>query len=154
MSLGKFQAFVGMESTPVKNEVEKGAIRKFADAIGDANPLYRDEAYAEKTRHGRIIAPPTFSRTFDYGEIPGFSIKRDGLIHGEQHFEYFRPIYAGEVLYCSTRLADVYEKKGKLGNMIFLVYEQKGIDEEGKTVFFARSNVIYPVQTAGKTPTD
>lgn len=38
--------------------------------------------------------------------------------------------------------------------MIFLVYEQKGIDEEGKTVFFARSNVIYPVQTAGKTPTD
>ncbi|MBA4603404.1 MaoC family dehydratase N-terminal domain-containing protein [Thermoactinomyces mirandus] len=152
MNLSQFQAFVGVESTPVKNEVEKGAIRKFADAIGDSNPIYRDEEYAKKTRYGKIIAPPTFSRTFDYGELPGFSVKRDGLIHGEQHFEYFRPIYAGEVLYCSTRLADVYEKKGKLGRMIFLVYEQKGTDEEGKTVFIAWSNVIYRAQEGGFRP--
>ncbi|MGA8941841.1 MAG: MaoC family dehydratase N-terminal domain-containing protein [Thermoactinomyces sp.] len=149
MGLDKFQAFVGMESTPVKNEVEKGAIRKFADAIGDPNPLYRDEEYAKNTRYGKIIAPPTFSRTFDYGQIPGFSVKRDGLIHGEQHFEYFRPIYAGEVLYCSTRLVDVYEKKGKLGQMVFLVYEQKGTDEDGNTVFIARSNVIYRAHEGG-----
>jgi acyl dehydratase len=143
MSLKRFQPFVGMESAPVKNEVEKGAIRKFADAIGDPNPLYRDEEYAKTTRYGRIIAPPTFSRTFDYGEIPGLEFKREGLIHGEQQFEYFRPIFAGDVLYCSTKLADVYEKEGKLGRMTFLVYEQKGVNEAGETVFIARSNVIY-----------
>ncbi|MGA9174159.1 MAG: MaoC family dehydratase N-terminal domain-containing protein [Thermoactinomyces sp.] len=143
MSLHLFQPFVGVESSPVKNEVEKGAIRKFADAIGDPNPLYRDEEYAKTTRYGRIIAPPTFSRTFDYGEIPGLEFNREGLIHGEQQFEYFRPIFAGDVLYCSTKLADVYEKEGKLGRMIFLVYEQKGVNEAGETVFIARSNVIY-----------
>ena len=143
MGLSEFQPFVGVESTPVKNEVEKGAIRKFAEAIGDNNPLYHDEEYAKTTRYGRIIAPPTFCRTFDYGKIPGFSLKTDGLIHGEQHFEYFRPIYAGEVIYCSTMLADIYEKEGKLGKMIFLLYEQKGVDEAGETVFIARSNVIY-----------
>lgn len=143
MDVNAFRKWVGKESAPVKNEVEKGAIRKFAEAIGDPNPLYHDEAYAQTTRHGRIIAPPTFCRTFDYGTIPGFSLKTDGLIHGEQQFEYFRPVYAGDVIYCSTKLADVYEKKGKLGKMIFLLYEQKGVDEAGETVFIARSNVIY-----------
>jgi len=143
MGLELFQPFIGKESVPVKNEVEKGAIRKFADAIGDPNPIYRDEEFAKTTRYGRIIAPPTFSRTFDYGEIPSLKFKREGLIHGEQHFEYFRPIYAGDVLYCSTKLADAYEKEGKLGRMTFLVYEQKGVAETGETVFIARSIVIY-----------
>lgn len=143
MSLKLFQPFVGVESAPVKNEVEKGAIRKFADAIGDPNPLYRDEEYAKTTRYGRIIAPPTFSRTFDYGEIPGLKFKREGLIHGEQQFEYFQPIFAGDVIYCSTKLADVHEKKGRLGRMTFLVYEQKGVNEAGEIVFIGRSNVIY-----------
>jgi acyl dehydratase len=143
VSLDLFRPFIGVESKPVKNEVEKGAIKKFADAIGDSNPIYRDEEYAKSTRYGRIIAPPTFSRTFDYGEIPGLSIKKEGLIHGEQHFEYLQPIGAGDVLYCSTKLADAYEKEGKLGRMIFLVYEQKGVTESGETVFRARSTVIY-----------
>jgi acyl dehydratase len=143
MSLHAFLPFVGMESAPVKNEVEKGAIRRFADAIGDPNPLYRDEEYAKTTRYGRIVAPPTFCRTFDYGEIPGLVFKREGLIHGEQQFEYFRPIFAGDVLYCSTRLANAYEKEGRLGRMIFLVYEQRGVDEAGDTVFLARSHVIF-----------
>lgn len=53
-----------------------------------------DEEYARSTRYGRIIAPPTFSRTFDYGVIPDLQFKREGLIHGEQHFEYYRPLYA------------------------------------------------------------
>ncbi|UFJ43023.1 MaoC family dehydratase N-terminal domain-containing protein [Brevibacillus humidisoli] len=143
MSLDLFQPFIGVESVPVKNEVEKGAIKKFADAIGDANPLYRDEEYAKASRYGRIIAPPTFSRTFDYGEIPGLRFNREGLIHGEQHFEYRQPIGAGDVLYCSTKLADAYLKEGKLGQMTFLVYEQKGVNESGETVFIARSTVIY-----------
>ncbi|BCJ85449.1 MaoC family dehydratase N-terminal domain-containing protein [Effusibacillus dendaii] len=143
MSLELFKPFIGVESKPVKNEVEKGAIRKFADAIGDPNPVYRDEEFAKTTRYGRIIAPPTFSRTFEYGKIEGLSYKQEGLIHGEQQFEYYKPIYAGDVLYCSTKLADAYEREGKLGKMIFLVYEQKGVNEAGETVFIARSNIIY-----------
>lgn len=134
--------WVGKESRPVKNEVEKGAIRKFAEAIGDPSPLYRDEEYAASSRYGGIIAPPTFSRTFDYGEIEGLQIPKEGLIHGEQFFEYAKPIRAGAVLYCSTKLASCYEKEGKSGKMTFVVYEQKGVDEAGELVFKTRSNII------------
>lgn len=134
--------WIGVESRPVKNEVEKGAIRKFANAIGDPNPLYRDEEYAKQTPYGGIIAPPTFSRTFDYGVIDGLVMPKEGLIHGEQRFAYFKPIQAGSVVYCTTKIADCYEKQGKSGSMTFVVYEQTGKDEQGEVLFTARSNVI------------
>ena len=34
---------VGVESEPITHDVERGAIIKFAQAIGDTNPLYNDE---------------------------------------------------------------------------------------------------------------
>lgn len=142
----KFRPFVGRSSQPVKNEVEKGAIRKFADAIGDDNPLYRDEEFARQTRYGRIVAPPTFSRSFDYGAIPEFKLPLAGLIHGSQEFEYKQPIAAGDVLYCSTKLVDVFEKSGKLGTMTFLVMEQTAADASGAPVVIQKSTVIYTGQ--------
>lgn len=39
--------FIGRWSTAVPNVVERGAVRKFADAIGDANPVYRDDEAAK-----------------------------------------------------------------------------------------------------------
>ena len=53
---------IGQESEPRSLEVEKGAIIKFAEAIGDDNPLYVDEVAARASRFGGLIAPPTFLR--------------------------------------------------------------------------------------------
>jgi acyl dehydratase len=141
--LSYFQSFVGKSSSPVKNEVEKGAIRRFAEAIGDGNPLYRDESYAATTSYGRISAPPTFSRTFDCGQISGFELPAEGLIHGEQGFEYFHPIYAGDVVLCTTSLKDVFARDGKLGTMIFLVMEQEVMNEAGDLLLRETSTIIY-----------
>ena len=41
-------------------EATRMAILKFADGIGDPNPLWRNEEYAKKTRFGSIIAPPSW----------------------------------------------------------------------------------------------
>src|SRR5436309_63808 len=43
-------------------EVERGAIRRFAEAIGDSNPVFNSETEARKSRFGGMIAPPTFCR--------------------------------------------------------------------------------------------
>ena len=40
------KSLIGRESETTVVEVEKGAIRRFAEAIGDANPIYADEAAA------------------------------------------------------------------------------------------------------------
>ena len=43
------------------NEVAtKDAIRHFCNGIGDPNPLWRDQNYAQNTMYGEIIAPPFF----------------------------------------------------------------------------------------------
>ncbi len=136
------QEVMGKWSTPVANDVEKGAVRKFAEAIGDANPLYVDEAYAKTTRHGRLVAPPTFSRTFDFGVVEGFELSFEGMIHGEQQFHFERPLYVGETIQCSYRLASVNTRKGSLGRMTFLTLEEKGIDAKGEPVFLNQSTVI------------
>jgi len=39
---------IGRSSPPTLNEVEKGAIRRFAEALGDFNPMYYDEEYEEE----------------------------------------------------------------------------------------------------------
>ena len=35
-------------------------IRRWADAIGDLNPRFRDSDYAKSTKYGRLVAQPTF----------------------------------------------------------------------------------------------
>ena len=41
--------------------VEAGHIMRFAAAIGDENPIYRDAAHAQATEPGGVIAPPTYA---------------------------------------------------------------------------------------------
>lgn len=138
-----FAAFVGRASSPIRNEVEKGAIRRFAQALGDTNPLYWNEDYARSMGYKSVVAPPTFSRTFDYGTIADFALPQEGLIHGDQSFTYYAPIVAGDVLYCSSQLLQVKERKGRLGRMVFLVLEQSVKDEQGNLRLQEQTTVIY-----------
>ncbi|MBA3474210.1 MAG: MaoC family dehydratase N-terminal domain-containing protein, partial [Rubrobacter sp.] len=48
------ERFIGYRSEPVTNVVEKGAVKKFAEAIGDPNPLYVDEEAAKASRYGAL----------------------------------------------------------------------------------------------------
>src|SRR5690606_25527675 len=95
-----WQSLAGRRSRPVVNWAERGAVRRFAEAIGDPNPLYLDEEAARKSRSGRSIAPPTFPQTFDYGTIEGLCLPDSGLIHGEQRCDYVRPLFVGEEITC------------------------------------------------------
>lgn len=58
------RALIGQVSEPFLVEVEKGAIRKFAEAIGDPDLRFRNESDAKRAGFPGIIAPPTFPVTF------------------------------------------------------------------------------------------
>lgn len=135
---------IGRSSPPTLNEVEKGAIRRFAEALGDYNPIYYDEEYARASGFPTIVAPPTFPASFhsaaDLRELLGVGIK--SLLHAEQAFDYERPILAGDRIYVSTKVADVMEKTGPAGKMDVAVIEDEGRDEEGTLVFRARRTLV------------
>jgi len=129
---------IGRESEVIVNTVEKGAIQKFTESIGEQNPLFYDEEYARGTRYGGIIAPPTFCRTFNFGEIPGLDRHRKFMVHGEQKYTYFKPLRPGDIVYCKSCLTDIQEKEGKSGRMVFIELEQEGRDASGELYFSSR----------------
>ncbi|MHB1420301.1 MAG: FAS1-like dehydratase domain-containing protein [Bacillota bacterium] len=135
------KSLIGIVGKPFIVEVEKGAIRKFAEAIGDPNPIFYDEDYAKNTPHCSIIAPPTFPATFRDPEplVDTWDLKS---LHGAQEYNYIRPIKAGEKITCQSRIIDVYEKTGSLGKMTILMTEIAGKDEQGNLVYTAVSTGI------------
>ncbi|MFC7441088.1 MaoC family dehydratase N-terminal domain-containing protein [Laceyella putida] len=135
------RSVIGSTSEVKVFEVEKGAIRAFAHAIGDDNPLYTDEAFAKEHGYASLVAPPTFPTTFRV-PIPNVKFELSRVLHGEQEYSYERPIVAGDILRCVNRVVDVYERQGKLGTMTFLVTEIRGEDLDGKLVFCGKSTAI------------
>jgi acyl dehydratase len=137
-----YAEFVGSRSEPVRNLVERGAIRRFVEAIADPSPLYVDEKVAEQGRYGTLLAPPTFPRIFDYGRIEGLDLPSAGLIHGEFRISYERPLLVGEELLCRMELKDSYDKQGSRGPLGFLVFERTGEGLDGERVFTTNDVVV------------
>ncbi|MBA3795419.1 MAG: MaoC family dehydratase N-terminal domain-containing protein [Rubrobacter sp.] len=137
-----YEGFVGRSSESVWNIVERDAVRLFAEAIADPSPLYRDEEAAGRSRYGRLLAPPTFPRTFDYGRVEGLQLPPAGLIHGEFRISYRRPLLVGDELLCHLTLKDSYDKRGRRGLLGFLLFERTGEDQEGNLVFTTNDTVV------------
>ncbi|WP_431027129.1 MaoC family dehydratase N-terminal domain-containing protein [Lysinibacillus sp. LZ02] len=137
-----FKHLIGKRSNLVKNTVERGAVKKFAEAIYDADPIYYDEEVGAMSRYKRNIAPPTFPITLDFGAIPELVLPEKGLIHGEQKFHYKRPLLVGEDVYGLTEIKDYYEKNGSFGNMGFLVIHRYGFDAANELIFSEERVII------------
>lgn len=133
---------IGKRSDKVKNTIERGAVRKFAQAIGDPAPIFIDEQTGAASRYKQNIAPPTFPVTFDAGAIEGLDLPSKGLIHGEQIYHYTRPLVVGEDVYCWIEVKDYYEKSGNFGDMGFLVVVKNGESADGELLFTEERIVI------------
>jgi acyl dehydratase len=138
------RSLIGRESEPVVHEVEKGAIRRFADALGDPSPVYQDEAAARAAGYAGLVAPATFPVALTQNDRFRHSLDLGtrSVLHSEQQFEYARPIVAGDRLTVKTRVADVLERPGASGPMDVLVFEDEGRDEKGELVFRSRATLI------------
>ena len=138
------KTLIGRESEPVVHEVERGAIRRFVEAIGDPNPIYVDDEAARQAGYPAIVAPPTFPFVLSVNERFRHSLDLGtrSLLHGEQQFDYARPIVAGDRITVRSRVADVQERAGASGPMDILVIEDEGRDPQGALVFKARSTLV------------
>ncbi|TDD39774.1 MaoC family dehydratase [Actinomadura sp. KC06] len=104
--------FIGRTFPPSEPyEVSRVKIREFADAIGDHNPIYRDQEAAKAAGHPDVIAPPTFPIVVSFGgnalADPDLGLNYAMVVHGEQRFEYVRPLRAGDVVTCTTTITEI-----------------------------------------------
>ena len=133
------RSLIGVWGPETTMHVELGKIREFARAVKDDKAAYRDGT----------LAPPTFLMTLalwigGMGETRT-AVKLDflRLLHGEQDFEYVKPIRAGDVLTFRSRTKEVFDKQGKRGGkMLFIVGETEFRNQQGEVVAYARNTVI------------
>jgi len=138
-------------------EVEKGAIKKYADAIDDDNLLYWDDEYARNSRYGSIIAPPGFfGWPCFWGEAgPTFSGLLDEVVKamakagfgrvldGGMEYEFLIPVRAGDTLAATPRVVNIFERETKGGKMLFSVIETSYLNQNGSLAARGRQTIIY-----------
>jgi acyl dehydratase len=145
------KSIIGTTGKPFKMPVEWGKVREFARAIKDPNPVYFDPDAAKK-ECGGIPVPPTFLMTSSFWQSadssPALNFDLRRILHGEQEFEFFKPILVGDILTGQARVADLYEKEGgRGGKMTFMVMETEYKNQKGEKVAVARSTLIETGQT-------
>ncbi len=152
------RALVGKTGDVIIYEIEKGAIKQYADSFGDFNPLYWDEEYARNSRYGSLIAPPGFfgwPATWTNSIYPTFPplmfesgtmLARYGYereLDGGIEYEFFLPVRAGDRLAALARITRIFERQGKSGQMVFVTIETTYHNQNGSLVAIARKTTIY-----------
>ncbi|MCH7706185.1 MAG: MaoC family dehydratase N-terminal domain-containing protein [Chloroflexi bacterium] len=134
---------VGVESEAATYEVEKGAIIRFAEAIGDSSPLFQEEVEARRSRYGGIIAPPTFFRTMRPGPARAeVSSPLSRNLDGGSEWDFFEPVHPGDRITVTNLLKEVVQRSGRLGQMIIMTRETKYVNQLGQVVALQRSTGI------------
>ena len=145
LTFEELQALAGKLQVTETLEVEKSIIRNFAQAIGDSNPLWNDEAYARSKGYRSIIAPPGFYESAIMSSAftrlrPKMPIGRGVDAGGE--WEIFKPIEAGDVLTNTFKFVSVRQEEGKKGPRTFLQFETEHVNQRGELVARSRSQIM------------
>jgi len=126
---------------PWCHEATRDSIRHYAHGIGDDNPLWCDPQYAGGTRHGDVVAPPSFvfaaSRILSgyVGGLPGVHAMFAGC-----DITWHRPIARNTEFVTEAWLKDLVEHQTRFaGRSIQQVYHVDFHDTRGNALASADS---------------
>ena len=138
------QELKGKEYQEVEFVIDRDHVARFADAIGEEAPAFRDPQAAKELGYDEQLTPPTFVTAMQIMTSGQVVLDQElGLnywlvVHGEQEYEWRRPVKVGDRLKATPRIADIYGR----GPNEFLVIEADIKDGSGETVVIARSTLL------------
>ncbi len=158
-----FSSFVGRATTNSVVAVERGPVANFAKALKAEEPYFYNINEAVKRGLKGIPALPTFPFVMEHWghfseiqpenkitdnpviEVLGPLMAKGGLIlHGEQSFDFERPVVSGDLLEGKGQVVECYQKESNGHVMTFVVTETIWVDAKTKEkVVTSRSNVIH-----------
>ncbi len=122
--------WVGREFDTAEFSVSEQEMLDYAEAVGETEPRFRDP------QHPDFQAPPTFTAKFVSRRVMphmfpnlgmrGFDAGKTVNVHG--------PVRPGDVLTAHSKIADIYEKTGRSGSMIFIVHRMEFENQKGELV--------------------
>ncbi len=154
---------IGTTTNKAKVVIERGPVANFAFAVGDTSPVYHDAEAARAAGLPGIPVPPTYPSVMHtwgafseqqpadrpignpMAQVIGPLLAQGGLVlHGEQSFEYHRPLWVGDVLVGEGTIVDAYTKESRGRTMTFVVSETVWRDERsGEPAVTTRMNLIH-----------
>jgi acyl dehydratase len=138
------QSLKGKTYEEIAFTVERDRVIQFARAIGEDDPRFLDPEAARAEGFPEQVAPPTFPTVVGIlasAQVvldPELGVDYSRVVHGEQEYEWRRPIVVGDALRAAPRIADIYAK----GPNEFLVIEAEIIDTDGDVICVARSTLL------------
>lgn len=149
----KVRRLLGKPTDPVRFEVEKGTMVRYARDTGETNPLYLDEDAAKASRYGSLIASPTFVSWFLKGIVPDeifdFDLPLETVLHTDDIVEMGVPIRPGDVITAVGELTDVFVRESKRGPMLFQTGDVTLTNQSGEFAGMVRTvSVLFAKQAA------
>jgi acyl dehydratase len=101
---------------------------------------------AKQAGYRDLPVPPTFFFGIEleapdpFAFVAELGVDLRTVLHGEQKFDYRQMAYAGDELTATSRIADMYEKKG--GLLEFVVRETTVTNQDGAVVAVMRSSTV------------
>lgn len=134
--MGLPQHKVGAAYPPVEYEVGREKIREYANAVGEAAPVYHDREAARAAGFRDIVAPPMFCVVYSAAAMgpaildPELEIDLARMLHAGQEFVWGEPVCSGDVVRTTASVRDVYEK----GPNRFYVFETASENQRAEGV--------------------
>jgi acyl dehydratase len=138
------QSLKGRTYQDLEFEVEADRVNQFAVAVGEDDPRFTDPDAAKAEGFPDQLAFPTFPTVLGImvsAQVvvdPELGMDYSRVVHGEQEFDWRRPIAVGDRFRASPNIADVFAK----GPNEFLVIETVITDQGGDVVCVARSTLL------------
>ncbi|HYM90218.1 MAG TPA: MaoC family dehydratase N-terminal domain-containing protein [bacterium] len=163
------KALIGREAQmEAWDEVERGAIRRFVQAVMDPDPVYWDDGYAAKTRYRGVVAPPMYpmyafrfppnaadpldaacnNPHFHGGSfMPRFGLPEppvplQRVLNGGNDVEFLALARPGDRLRAKSTIEDIYQKNGRNGPMVFIRMKIVITNQDGHVLLINRQTSI------------
>jgi hypothetical protein len=130
----ELNSLLNVEFGPEVYEIEKGMLRRFAEAIDDPNPRWLEEA--PPTFAAALVPKELLNKLFN-AEIP---LKR--LLNGTSDLEYIKPIRAGDVISVTAKLTRLRQVAGAAGPTLFMFTEMTYTNQRGEVVIRGKNTYI------------
>ena len=123
--------------------VGREKVREFASAVFATAPIHHDVNAAIAAGYSDVVAPPTFPIVIQEKTLqqllshPGAGIDFSRVVHGDQKFEYQRPMVAGDEVVATLRVTKIQSLGGHT-----MVTSESTITTAGEPVVVATSTLV------------
>ena len=108
--------------------IDQRMLDQYLEATGDPNPVFHDKPTAIQIGYADVPVPPALLTTMQMeGDSPSLHMPEQahlkGAVDAGGEWEFYHPVYVGDVITATRKLIGIKERQGKLGVSVINTFE-------------------------------